>query len=394
MPAQSRADRRVDALSARTLLTASIPGLVGSVNQRRARAVADYQVAIFAAWSFAPILAFLWLWHSGNAARLRDLLRRRLRTRWTTRAAFGAVLGALATVTQAPFAFASHEIAFSVGLTAQSTGDWFLDELLRLALVSACTAAIVALVLALVDATHLWYAIFIGILYAVTIVVVAIEPVVLTPLVVPYSPAPAAIVAVGDTVAHQIGTAPVPIEIAATSRRTVSLTARAAGLGPFDRIVLGDATVGRLTPAELRFELARLYVDVRDHVVLSLTLIGTSFFVVSAALAVLISDRIGFRRDDDPLARLALLGTILGLVVLALYPAYNAVARGVHGKIDALAIASTHDPSGAVRLWVRRADDGLVVLCGRRSERWYFDARPPLGSSIAAARGSADPCAP
>jgi hypothetical protein len=45
-----------------------------------------------------------------------------------------------------------------------------------------------------------------------------------------------------------------------------------------------------------------------------------------------------------------------------------------------------------VRLFVRRADDDLVALCGRRTVRWYFESRPPLGSRIAAISKTADPC--
>ena len=55
-----------------TLLHASAAALVDPVRQRRARAIADYQDVLFAGWAAAPILAFLWLWQSGNAARLRD----------------------------------------------------------------------------------------------------------------------------------------------------------------------------------------------------------------------------------------------------------------------------------------------------------------------------------
>jgi hypothetical protein len=381
-------------LSRDALLHAPLSQLIDPVGQRRARAIADYQAEAFVGWAIAPIVAFLWLWRSGNAARLRDLLRRRLQARWLTRAAFGALLGALATLAQAPFAFAAHRIAASVGLTAESTGGWVLDELLRLVIVAACTALIVTVVLELVDRTRLWYLIFIALLYGFTLTVVALEPVVLTPLVVTYRPAPAAIVAQGDALARKLGASPVPIEIEATSRRTTLLSARAAGIGPFDRIVLGDALVERLTDEERGFVLARLYVLLREHVVLSLTLIGTTLFVLSAALAVLISDRIGFRRDDDALARLALVGTVLGLVVLVIFPGYNAIARGIQGRVDRIALTTTADPAAAIRLLIRRANEDLVVVCGRRSERWYFEGRPSLGTRIAAARGTADPCAP
>ena len=49
-----------------------------------------------------------------------------------------------------------------------------------------------------------------------------------------------------------------------------------------------------------------------------------------------------------------------------------------------IALAAVPDRSAGVRLFVRRADDDLIALCGRRTVRWYFDSRPPLGSRIAA----------
>jgi hypothetical protein len=390
--AQTRDDRRVDTLSVKTLLNAPPAKLVDPISQRRAHTIGDYQNVTFVAWAVAPILAFFWLWRSGTAARARDQLRRRFRSKWAARATFGAGLGLVAGLTQAPLAFAAHRIATNVGLTAQPPGAWLADELLRLATIAICTAVLVAGVLALVDRTRLWYLVFIGVLYAVVLSVVAIEPILFSPLATVHHPAPAAIVADGDAIARALGVTPVPIEIEVTSVRSNTLIARASGLGPFDRILLGDTTVARLSPGELRFLLARLYVHIHEHAVLFLAVVATSLFVFAAALAVLLSDRIGFRRDDDALSRLALVGAFLGIAVLALYPVFNGIERGVEGRADDLALGAVHDRAAAIRLMVRRADDDLVALCGRRSARWYFESRPPLGTRIAAVRGTQDPC--
>lgn len=392
--AQTREDRHVSAIPASTLLHASAPSLVDPVRQRRARAIADYRELVFCGWAAAPILAFWWLWQSGNSARMRDLLRRRFRARWLQRAAFGAALGALATLASLPFAFASYRLEHNVGLTLQTIPNWFLAELVRLATIAICTAVVVAVVLALVDATRLWYVFFIGILYVTVLAIVAVEPVLFSPLISHDRPAPAAVVAQGDAVAHALGTSPVPIAIALTSQRTSGLVARTSGLGPFARILIGDEALTAMTADEREFLLARQYAHQAEGDVLTLTLAGTSLFVFAAALAVLISDRIGFRRDDDPLARLPLVGTFLGIAVLLLYPAFNAIERGIEWRADALAVRVVGDRAAGVRLLVRRADDELVSLCGRRTVRWYFDSRPPLGSRIAAIGNTGDPCPP
>ena len=390
--AQTREDRHVTAISSQTLLHASAVSLVDPVRQRRARAIADYQDLIFAGWAAAPILAFLWLWQSGNSARLRDTLRRLLRAAWLQRGAFGATLGALATVASLPFAFAAYRVAYNVGLTAETIPNWFLDQLLRLVTISLITAIVVAVILMLVDCTRLWYLAFIGVLYVAALTVVAVEPVLFSPLTSHDRPAPAGVVAQGDAVAHALGTSPVPLVISGTSRRTTALLARTSGLGPFARILIGDRALQEMTPAEAQFLLARQYAHLARHDVLMLTLAGTTLFIFAAALAVLISDRIGFRRDDDPLARLPLVGTFLGIAVLLLYPAYNAIERNAEWKTDRLALTAVDDRAAGVRLLLRRADDDLIALCGRRTVRWYFDSRPPLGSRIAAIGNTTDPC--
>ena len=142
--AQTHEDQHVTALSTQALLHGSAPALVDPFRQRRARAIADYQELLFGGWALAPIIAFWWLWQSGNSARLRDTLRRRMRAPWLHRGAFGAALGALATIASLPFAFATYRLAHSSGLTNQTIPNWFLDELLRLAVVSLATALVVA----------------------------------------------------------------------------------------------------------------------------------------------------------------------------------------------------------------------------------------------------------
>jgi Zn-dependent protease with chaperone function len=382
----------VTAISADRLMHASAVSLADPVRQRRARAIADYQELLFAGWAIAPILAFFFFWQLGYAARLRDILRRRMRDPFIYRGVFGAALGTLATLASAPFAFASFRVAHLVGLTTQTIGSWFLDELVRVGTIALISALLVAVILALVDVTRLWYLVFAALLYATALVIVAVEPVLFSPLASTESPAPAAVVAQGDQVARALGTSPVPLMITSSSQRTSALLSRTSGIGPFSRIVIGDRSLAELTPPERQFMLARQYAHLAKHDVLVLTLAGTTLFVFAAALAVLISDRIGFRRDDDPLARLALVGTFLGIAVLLFYPAYNAIERGIEWRTDRLALQAVSDRSAGVRLFVRRADDDLVPLCGRRTVRWYFDSRPPLGSRIAAIGKTADPC--
>ena len=387
-------DARIDQLSTQTLLALAPDQLVDPFRQHRADVISADQQLDFIPWALAPIVAFFWLWRSGNAARLRNLLSGGGHAiGWMQRATFGAALGVLAVLVQSPFALTSHRIAGGVGLSAQSITGWFVDEFVRMTLTALASAVLAAVVLAFVARTRLWYLWVLGFLYASAIVVVAVEPVLFAPLATSERPAPAQIVATGDQIAGLIGTTPVQIEIVGSSERTNALINRTAGMYPFDRIVLGDTTVTRVTSGEMRFLIARSYVHLRDHDNLMLCLIGTTLFIVAAALGVLINDRIGFRRDDDSLARFPLVLSMVGVMVLIAWPIFNRFERARDLHADRVAIAATGDPASAVRFLVRRADDDLIPLCGLASSRWYFGSHAALGTRIAQARGTDDPCA-
>ncbi|GAC1418744.1 MAG: hypothetical protein NVSMB64_28300 [Candidatus Velthaea sp.] len=376
--ARSHFDLRVDAIPASALLRMPPQALVDPSRQRGARVVTDVQQTVFLGWALAQIFAFGWLWRSGNAARLRDWLRRRLRGRVLRRASFGAVLGLYAPFAALPFAFVSYRIGFNVGLTEERIGAWLVHYALGMALDAIATAIVVAVVLELVDRTRLWYLAFIAFLYAATIGIVALDPVV-------FSAAATHLVPVNIAAAA-------PVEIASSSARTKTLNARVTGIGKLTRIILGDTLIAAATPPEVAYVIAHENAHVVHNDVLKLTAMGTTILVFACAFAVLISDRIGFRRDDDPVSRLALVGAFLGGVLLLMFPLYNAYARGIEYRADEDARKHLSDPAGAVRLLVRRADDDVIALCYRRSSSWYFADHPAIGSRIAAMRGTSDPC--
>lgn len=378
VPVPTRFDRRVDALTARTLLTAPVQALVDPARQRAARTITDLREGMFLVWASAQIYAFFWLWRSGNAARLRDTIRRRTRSRITLRATFGAALGLTAPLAGLPFAFVSYRIGFNVGLTEEIIGTWLVHYALGMITDAAIGAVLVVVALELVDRTRLWYLAFIVFLYVGIISVAAIDPVVLSPIVTASQTLHAA--------------ADAPVEVVRASMRTRMLTARTAGIGPFTRILLGDVLVGMATPPEVAFVIAHENAHVRHADVLKLALIATTLLIFVTAFAVLIGDRIMFRRDEDAVSRLALVGALVGTLALVAYPLYSAYSRGIEYRADEDARHALPNPTGAVRFLVRRADDDMVPLCGRRSTRWYFDSHPALGARIAAMRGTTDPC--
>jgi Zn-dependent protease with chaperone function len=371
-------DVRVDAIPDRALLTLPPQALVDPARQRAARTITDLRQGVFFFWAGAQIWAFAWLWNSGRAAQLRDLARRRIPSRWGYRAAFGAALGFLAPLAGLPFAFVAYRIGFNVGLTEEVIGNWLLDYARAMLVDAACAALAVAVVLELVDRTRLWYLAYLAMLFAVTVAVVAIDPVVIAPLTTHFVPLPIAAAA--------------PVEMSSASARTRTLTAATAGIGMFTRIILGDVLVSSATLPEIAYVVEHENAHVRHNDDLKMALIATAMFVFAVALAVLMSDRFGFRRDDDAVSRLALVGAFLGGVALLMFPLFNAYARGVEYRADEDARRRLGDPVAAVRFLVRRADHDLIPLCYRRSSSWYFADHPALGSRIAEMRESEDPC--
>lgn len=371
-------DLRVDAISERALLAQPPQVLVDPARQRAARTITDLRQAVFFFWAGAQIWAFGWLWRSGRAARLRDLLRRHIRSRWGYRAAFGAALGLMAPLAGLPFAFISYRIGFNVGLTEQVIGSWLLDYGRGMLVDAAGAAAAVALVLELVDRTRLWYLAYVAILFAVSIEIVAVNPVVFAPLTTHFVPLPIRAAA--------------PVEMSNASARTRTLRAVTAGIGPATRIILSDVLVAAATPPEIAYVIAHEGAHVAHDDDLKKALIAITMFVFAVAVAVLVSDRIGFRRDDDAVSRLALVGAFLGGVSLVMFPVFNAYSRGMEYRADEDARQVLPSPAGAVRFLVRRADRDLITLCYRRSSSWYFADQPALGSRIAEMRETEDPC--
>lgn len=388
--ARSDLDARVDALTTRQLLTTSPARLVNAGRQTRARKIADLRHAASAGWALMQIIAFWWLWRSGNAARLRDVMRRRTRSRTVQRAVFGAVLGALAPIVALPFALISYRVVFNAGLTDEHLPQWFLEYGVRILLDALLGAIIVAGVLALVEKLRIWYLIVAGLILAGAVASVTLAPVI--PFSMPMKTTPNALIAMAAPLEARIGVAGTPVIMLASSRHSNALNARAAGIGPTSRALIGDVVLDHMTPPEQRVVLADTLAHVRFGDPMRQTLLAVALFVLSAAIAVLLSDRVGFRRDDDALSRLALVGTFLGLVLLVTYPAYNAYARNLATRSDEVGLIATGDRAATVRAMVRYADDDLVPLCDRRSIRWYFDDGPALGGRIAATAGTADPC--
>ncbi|GAC1567093.1 MAG: hypothetical protein NVS2B3_03420 [Vulcanimicrobiaceae bacterium] len=387
-------DKRVSAIAAATLLATPGRELVDVRRQRIGRRVGDFDRPLFFLWALSQIGAFFYLWASGLGARLRDAVRRRVRGLAASRALYAAALVAISAAASFPASFARYRVAYVYGLTTQRAVGWYLDGVLTTFLDALVVGAIVACVFALVDRTRVWYLYATAGLFVITLVMAFVEPVIVSPLynrIVPL-PESAPVSPPLRALARRAGIGAAPIDVRNDSSRSGAVAAEVEGFGPTTRIVLGDALLDDATRGEVLVLAAREFGHYAHGDTFRLSLFWTSLFIACTALAVVIADRVTFRRDDDPLTRLSLVFAFMGVLALVVTPIYNGYSRNLESRADAYAIALTADRASAVRAYVRIADETLAPLCPERLVRLYFENSPPLGTRIAKAASRPDPC--
>lgn len=377
------------------MLSAPIERLLDVRRQHLAEALAAREPALFFVSAFCEIAALLYLWRSGRAAQIRDLIRRGVRNIHLVRLIYVWTIAMLAQAASFPAAIVAYRLAVTAGTSVQSPAEW-LGESASTAVASALMAAVIfAFMLLLAARTRLWYLFGAAFLVFFILFATFAEPVVYSPWIVHQQTVPES----GGKgswlydVERQMGVhVPIVVEGIGAAADTDVDVSRISGLGPTEQIDISDSLLSTATRGELNFVIARESAHISGHDVLRLDLYAALWLILAAAVSVAIADRIGFRRDDDPLSRLALLGGILGIALLAFLPIENAYSRRLEARADHVAVAATHDPASAVRLMVRLANVDLLPACPKPIVRRYFLRYPPIASRIAAVRGGGDPC--
>ncbi len=336
-------------------------------------------------------VALAYFWSSGAAAALRDRLRRRLHAEWSVRFAFGAALAFIARLAALLPAFYLYRVDRVMELSVELTRVWALFWIANTLLSMAIAGVIVAIVLWLVDRTHQWYAYTIVVILGVSIAWSYASP------LFQVSGAHGERAVRGDIQARvdealargRVPAVPVLVENARVSSIRDAVV---VGLGPFRRVVLTRSLVSGSTVPEIAFDVT----DEIGHVLhadpLFFALIEGGIIIVFSALAVVLADRIRFRRDDDPLSRLALVGALLAVVYLAAVPVRNAALRSYDLDADRYAVQLTGDRAAAVRAIVRAADQRMEEACPELLPNLFLDVHPSPASRIAAINGAPTAC--
>lgn len=383
-------DRRVNALSRSALLSEPATLLVDPARQAAALRRAHWTLPGWIAILLCESAALFYLWSSGGAAGLRNWLRRRFRSEWTLRFTFGAALALIARVASFLPSFYLYRVARTMDIDLELTRWWLFSWVVHTLLGMLVAGLVAAIVLGWAQRTHQWYlytilAILAGCVgWAYAAPYLALPGSYVRPLAGPLAVSTHAILTRANF-PH------VPV-LVATVRNSPVGDASVLGVGAARSILLSDRLVAGETPAEVRYEVAAEIGHVAHHDFLSIALIEGGIVIVFAAIAVVLADRIRFRRDDDPLSRLAIVGALLALVYIFAVPVRNAALRSYAFSADRYAVALTGDPAAAVRALVRASDQRMEEVCPELLTALFIYSTPGTGPRVAAINGVPSRC--
>jgi hypothetical protein len=383
-------DRRVDAIPSATLLAQPATMLGDPDRQDAAERLVNWKLPGWVLTALFEAIALAYFWRSGAAASLRDRLRRRIASTSLLRFCFGASLGLIARLAALAPAFYLYRVERIMGLSQQLTTTWALFWIGHTVLAMLVCGIIAAFVLWLVDRTHQWYIYTILAILAASIAWSNVSPYfdVTTGAL---SNTNAEVAADMRILFAHAGLPDVPVYVV-SNQTSPAADAVIQGMGGSRRIVLPSPLAAASTPGELLYDVAFELGDVRLRAALWIALIEAAIVIVGATIAVAIADRIGFRRDDDELSRLALVGALMAVVYLGAVPLRNVAVRAFDMRDDAYAVTLTGDRAAAIRSIVRATDQRMDEICPDVSARLFLDTRPAPGARIAAINGIANGC--
>jgi hypothetical protein len=385
-------DYRADGLSAHTLLTHSAAQLVDPERQLAALRLVHWYLP---GWFFGvvlPVIALAYFWQSGRAAMIRDMLRRRFRDENVVRFIFGAILGMIVRVAALLPSLYLYRVERAMSQSDQLLRAWSVDWILVTLIWMVAVGFVTFSVLWLVDKTHQWYIYAIFIILGASFVASYLAPFISTPLFDIVTPLPAR---AAPSVQEIEATAHLSIPVLEQIRKRSHVgTAYVIGLGPSQRIMIGDAIIAVTSPAELEYVVARQLGDIAAGSQWKIALTDALLLIFGAAIAVGISDRIGFRGDDDPVSRFALVGAFFGLLYLVALPIDYAVLRGISRDANRYALSLHIDHAAAVRNVVRATDQSLSEVCPDIMARLFMQRVEDASARVYAINGVPSTCPP
>jgi STE24 endopeptidase len=384
-------DRAVDAIPNRALLTQPAKTLVDPARQRAAARLVGLKLPGWIVMALFEAAALAYFWSSGNAALLRDRLRRKFRSETSVRFIFGAVLALIARLAALLPAFYLYRVERVMQLSDEQTRVWAGLWVGHTLLAMVIAGLLAAMILWLVDRTPQWYVFTILVVLAASLA---------WSFTAPYFELPGSAAQLsGDTqlgarmrtLLSRAGFTGMPVFVSG-SRDASDGRAVVVGFGASRRLILPNGLIAGSSQPEVLFLAADAIGQTALGDPMFVAFIEGGIIIVFSALAVVIADRIGFRRDDDPLSRLALVGSLLAVVYLVAVPVRNVSLRSYDLDADRYAVRLTGDRGAAVRALVRHADQRIEEVCPEMLASFFLYTHPSLAIRVTAINGIPSGC--
>jgi STE24 endopeptidase len=385
-------DRRIDALSTQTLMSEPATLLADGPRQAAAERLVHWRLPAWICVQLFETIGLIYFWLSGGAAALRNFLRRRIPSDWLMRFAFGASLALVARIAAVIPDFALYRVDRIMQLSVELTRTWAAFWVVHTLLGMIAAGLIASIVLGLAARTHQWYVYTIAAILAGCVIFPLISPYARMPGSHTVQPLAGSLRVQIDALLRRANLPQVPVSVVRVAQSPMG-GAGVRGLGASRTILLSDTLIAGSTTPEIAYVVAVQLGHLVHHDVLAIALIDGGIVILFSALAVFIADRIPFRRDDDPLSRLAIVGALLALLYIAAVPVHNAAVQGYDFGADRYAVALTGDPADAVRSLVRSADQQMVEACPEPAARLFLYTSPSIAQRVAAINGVPAPCA-
>jgi Zn-dependent protease with chaperone function len=299
-------------------------------------------------WAAAQLIALAvpaLVLFTGLGARLRAFCARLSGGRWfLTLALFAVTYLVVTTVLTLPFDYYRDHL--SLGANADQTpAQWALQELVTLIVRSIIAVLFLWIPYAFMARSPRFWWLYTAIaLVPVVLFVLVILPVWVDPLTTTYRPLKdAALAKEIEDLAARCGVHDIPVLHGGDDTTVV-------GLGPTNRIILGDDALKDDSPAEIRSTVGhelKHYVEGDNYKALAIICGGllVGFFLADRLGRRLIARyhrRFGFTALSDP-ASLPLIVLILTGFYLLLLPAFNLYARHIEHEADRFGLELTHE---------------------------------------------------
>jgi len=282
------------------------------------------------------------------------------------------------------------------GLSTETMGHWLRDHA-KAALIGVVFAELAAVFvyLALRSRPGVWWAIAGAGYAAVTVVLVAVAPLVLLPLFFTFKPLDKETLRDRLTgLASKAGTRIMGVYEWTLSDRTKKANAALTGMGRTRRILLSDTLLAEYSDDEIEVILAHelahhVHKDIWTSVLFDVVLAFAA--LLAAHLALLRGVAIfGLRDIADP-AGLPVLLLAAGAIGVCVRPLLNALSRAHERRADSYALTITENPSAFITAMKRLGQQNLAEESPSKLVQAFFYTHPTIKERLRAAQGRAQP---